>query len=257
MILTHEVTAVLDAATVEGHKLFLSPARLDRDLYQAVSKVLEALGGKWTGRLGKGGHHLFDGDPSEAIEQAVATGVAANRKQELGFFETPAPLARRLVELADVRPGHFVLEPSAGRGAIVRAINEAEPRAGVAVIDIDPKHEPHWGPLSISSQFVGDFLTEKLNGIYDRIIANPPFGKAQRDIDHVLHMWDCLKPGGRLVSVMADGVMWRNNANSVAFRERIEANGGTIEKLPPGSFSQSGTDVNTCVVCVDKPGGAA
>ena len=38
---------------------------------------------------------------------------------------------------------------------------------------------------------------------YDRIIANPPFTKNQ-DIDHVMQMWNFLKPGGRIVSIMSN-----------------------------------------------------
>lgn len=38
------------------------------------------------------------------------------------LFPTPPPLARRMVALADIRPEHFVLEPSAGTGNLLRAI---------------------------------------------------------------------------------------------------------------------------------------
>ena len=41
------------------------------------------------------------------------------------FFPTPAPLADRLVELAGIKPGAVVLEPSAGGGNIVAAVLEA------------------------------------------------------------------------------------------------------------------------------------
>jgi hypothetical protein len=39
-----------------------------------------------------------------------------------GFFPTPSPLAKRLVDLADIRAGHRVLEPSAGSGHIAQEL---------------------------------------------------------------------------------------------------------------------------------------
>src|SRR5207253_4915938 len=36
------------------------------------------------------------------------------------LFPTPATLAARLVELAEIHEGHSILEPSAGTGALVR-----------------------------------------------------------------------------------------------------------------------------------------
>jgi len=55
----------------------------------------------------------------------------------------------------------------------------------------------------------------------------------------------------RVVSVASSSVMFRDNKKTVAFRERIETLGGTITPLPDKTFSKSGTNVNTCIVCVD------
>jgi len=47
------------------------------------------------------------------------------------FYETPPELARRMVALADVRDGQKVLEPSAGRGAILKAMPQTVHRTAV------------------------------------------------------------------------------------------------------------------------------
>ena len=75
---------------------------------------------------------------------------------------------------------------------------------------------------------------------------------AQVDIDHVLHAWKFLKPGGRLVSIMSAGVIFRDNRKTVDFQNFVEQH-GYMERLPEGSFKDSGTMVNTCIVVVDKP----
>lgn len=246
MRLSREVISVLDRSTISGHQLVL-PGQLDRKLYVAVNMALAALGGKWNR---KAGAHVFDGDPSAEIEAAIASGEVENRKQVLGFFETPAPLAERLVEMAGIREGHSVLEPSAGRGAIAKFIASRHDKAYLTMVEIDAKHSPYLrcvnGPV-----YIEDFLRFDAGPHYDRIVANPPFAK-QVDVDHVLHMHRRLKPGGWLVSVMAAGVTFRENRKSVDFRAFVDDQGGDIEPLPEGSFKESGTHVSTCVVRIPK-----
>ncbi len=52
------------------------------------------------------------------------------------LFVTPSPECRRLVELADVRETDRILEPSAGTGAILRAIRDAVPRAKCDAVEL-------------------------------------------------------------------------------------------------------------------------
>ena len=90
--------------------------------------------------------------------------------------------------------------------------------------------------------------------IYDRIVANPPFsykGHPQADIDHVNHMVNFLNPGGRIVSVMSSGIVFRQNKKSEAMREFIETHGEIIP-LPEKSFKESGTNVNTIIAVINN-----
>ena len=80
------------------------------------------------------------------------------------------------------------------------------------------------------------------------LVANPPF-TGQQDIDHVLHM---LKLANRrVVSVMSASVIFRDNHKTVSFRTFMDEFGGTIESLPDGSFSSSGTMVRACIFYAD------
>ena len=104
----------LTTMTVLGTSAKLS-AQLDRADYSKVNKILEALGGKWNK---KAGAHVFTGsDPEEVIATYLETGKLDN-PEKFGFFPTPAPLARELVELAGLQPGDTVLEPQAGTGGL-------------------------------------------------------------------------------------------------------------------------------------------
>lgn len=58
--------------------------QLDRPTYEAVNKVLEALGGQWN-RKAKG--HLFPQNPRPELEAALGNGVVIVEKD--GFFPTP------------------------------------------------------------------------------------------------------------------------------------------------------------------------
>ncbi len=94
------------------------------------------------------------------------------------------------------------------------------------------------------------------NSGYDRIIMNPPFSN-RRDAEHVQHAYSLLKPGGRLVAIMGEGVFYGQDRKAQAFREWLEAVGGTSEKLEEGTFLDPSLPVNTGVnarmVVVDKP----
>ena len=85
----------------------------------------------------------------------------------------------------------------------------------------------------------------------DRIVMNPPFTK-QQDIDHVYKAYDCLNPDGVLVSVMSVSHTFRTNEKSKVFREFLEQTNAEVEILPEGTFKESGTMVNTCIVKIKK-----
>lgn len=256
MQVSTEVRAVLSAAVMEGAALKLT-GQLDRKLYTETNKVLEAAGGKWNR---KAGAHIFDGDASEAIEPILLTGEYRRTKQDFGQFDTPEALAARVAEEAGIESGMMVLEPSAGIGRLVQAALDRGAHSVVAY-EVDEKRARGMESAFYDTRCVAvrwaDFLKLDITGLYsddryDRVIMNPPFAK-QADIAHVLHAWQFLKPGGRLVAIMSAGVTFRQDKKAADFRAFVDAHGGTIELLDPGAFKESGTMVQTCLVVVDKP----
>ncbi|WP_150547147.1 methyltransferase [Citrobacter amalonaticus] len=248
MRVDNEVLNVLSAAECNGPQLFLT-GQLDRNLYTRTNKVLEAAGGKWN-RKAKA--HIFDTDASDRIEQIILTGDVVVPKDDFEFFPTPPEIARRVVDLAEITNEMQVLEPSAGRGALVLEVKERAPDAMVSMFELMPDNNKFLRDLKLHACGIGeptDFLDVKPFDVFDRVVMNPPFGR-QADIKHVSHALKFLKPGGLLVSVMASSVTFRSNKLTTDFRQLIEERGGHIEELPEGVFKSSGTMVNTVIVVI-------
>ncbi len=250
MNVTQPVLDVLSRSACTSSGLVLSAA-LDRKLYLQVAKVIEAAGGKWDRSLQA---HVFAGDAAEAIEPIILTGKVSDQRREFDFFETPPALARRLAQMADVRGarGKAVLEPSAGRGALVLAAL-AEGAGRVDWVEKDERHKSALEALSPArcSGQICDFFELNHDPSYDVVLMNPPFSKRQ-DIAHVRRAFGFVRPGGRLVSVMSAGVVFRQDALGVQFREWLRDHDSMIDNLPSGSFKASGTSVNAVVVVIIK-----
>lgn len=239
--------------------------QLDRDKYMAVDKVFRALGGKWNK---KAKAHLFDKDPREQLFGAAETGKAVvekvvDKKVLWQQFYTPEDVARDMVRLADIKRGMWVLEPSAGQGAL--ALYARAAGADVACIEIDPDNVAHLKRIGFDATLQADFLEMRLplpiaiedsrmvmELEFDRVVMNPPFRGGQ-EVDHVLHALKFLKRGGKLLAIMSNGVTFRQDKKYENFRQVLKTmRGDAIIPLPQYSFEESGTRVNTVLVIIDK-----
>ncbi len=178
----------------------------------------------------------------EAMRESLKAGVQVVVAPQL--FPTPPSLAARMVELADIEPGHAVLEPSAGTGNILRAIREATKGSAVrTAIEINHRLCERLRIAEEGAEIINcDFLQfDGGDKKFDRILMNPPFANAD-DIKHVMHAMRMLKPGGKLVAICANGPRQNNQ-----LRPLVEQCGGEWEELPRETFAESGTAVNTAL----------
>lgn len=241
------VMGVLSAALIEGNTVRLT-RQLDAKTYKKVNEFLIAMGGKWhTGQQA----HVFDTDPSGALREILATGCIFTHKDFEFFGTAPAEVAR-VVQIASLDAGHKVLEPNAGQGPIAMACAEAVGQENVTVYELMPANVAHLQKLGFAIEAPCDFLSVAPEPVFDRVCMNPPFSGG-RDIAHVMHAMDFLKPGGVLVSIMS--TTWRqiNNARSAKFREFLERNQAQVEDIAAGAFRDAGTDVATTLVRIVKP----
>ncbi len=246
-----DLLTILRGMSFDGNVAMLNSGQLDRKTYLRTNEVLESLGGKWN--RGKKGH-TFDGCPEEIIGDAISSGTYVNEKQAFQFYETPDELADELIERADITEQHYILEPSAGHGALIKAIGRRVPGGRkIAAVEVQSNCGKYLRELNCA--FVSqDFLTVfPVNGlwIFDRIVMNPPFTRSQ-DIDHVRHAYKFLRPGGKLVAIMSTGFTFRSDRKAVEFREWLDEVGGEWTANDAGAFKSSGTMVNTVMVTITK-----
>jgi len=251
-----DVRDVLARSSISSDRVVLPPEQLDRKLYERINKALVAAGGKWN-RSAKA--HLFARDPREALGLAAETGKVVHVKNTLQAFYTPCAIADRLVALiGPLEDGDCVLEPSCGDGSIVGAIIRHQPGVYMTAIDIDREAmtsaRMDWGRgRETRDDFINaDFLDMPVDPTYDVVLMNPPFTKDQ-DIEHVMHAWEFVRPGGRLATIMSMGWRTSTRGKRKRFREFVELLGGKVIEVEAGAFKESGTDVSTVMVRLDKP----
>ncbi|MFA7307614.1 MAG: methyltransferase [Hyphomicrobium sp.] len=206
------------------------------------------IGGKWKGEKVFG--FVFNEDPTELLSQ-IANGEKRNLKKEYQFFGTPDELADDLVFEAQIEPFHEILEPSAGQGAIVKAILRVFPKLKVDAYELMPVNQTFLKKISEVNLIGEDFLTADNKKKYDVIIANPPFA-ANQDIDHIMKMYDLLKVGGRLVSVASKHWQTSTNKKETAFRDWLKKVEYDFQEIPSGKFKESGTNIATVFIVINK-----
>lgn len=131
---------------------------------------------------------------------------AAGRSERGGegrdLFPTPPDLAAVLAALFPF--AGRVLEPSAGPGRIVRALN----LRGVTpdAVELHPSHQKQLAPLC-ARVTIGSFLhygRDPRERGYDWIIGNPPFAGGR---DHIAHALYLLRPGGVLAFILPASIL--------------------------------------------------
>lgn len=239
---------VFKNCTIDGNTIRLPKQDLGKELYNEVKTILEKNGGNWKG--GKIAGFVFKFDPSSIFEK-LQSGEKVNNQQKFQFFGTPPELADYLVELACIQARHEILEPSAGQGAIIQAIHKQFGERKVSAFELMKENQEILSKVPRVFLLGEDFLAASLPEQFDRIVANPPFSSNQ-DIDHVKKMYACLKPGGRLVSIVSTSWKHGTQKKQEAFKTWLKEVGAMEENVPAGAFKKSGTTVPTIILVIDK-----
>ncbi|MGN6435976.1 MAG: PRTRC system protein E [Agriterribacter sp.] len=214
------------------------------------------IGGKWKGGKTKG--FVFEQDPTVLLK-AQANGEQRNLKKEYQFFATPQALAVKMARKLTHRitPGEKILEPSAGDGALMLAVWQEH--GNNIEIDCYEAMELNHIKLNIlrdQGAFMNmlgtNFLRCDRKEYYDYIIANPPFTNSQ-DILHICKMYQCLKPGGTIVTLASPSWTFGSKKIQIDFRSWLIAISAEQSMIDEGTFKESGTNIQTVMLEIRKP----
>jgi len=200
------------------------------------------------------GDVLPDGVDADVSHEDLGTNCTALAK-DLSYYWTPTNVITRLLDGCSLS-GARVLEPSAGTGHIVREL-----LLQGAIVDAVEVHPERVRALSKASGPTGlkvhacNFLTRQPEPIYDYVIMNPPF-YGTHWMKHIRHAFEFLKPRGTLRAVVPIGAELNEGKEHVAFRKWANQHndcwGGLFTDLPPESFAESGTRINTLLLTLRK-----
>ncbi|HCE3384660.1 TPA: PLxRFG domain-containing protein [Vibrio parahaemolyticus] len=233
------------------NELFKSQDRLirmgikgDITLRQALREYEQANNGKMSTQKEK--------TRLQKLTEKIEETVRSNRNAFNDFFPTPEAEVKKLIDLADIKPGMKVLEPSAGMGHIadqIAALNGVDLDVGELAFTLSELLEEKGHNV-----VAGDFLEYNAGEIYDRIVMNPPFSN-DADIHHINHALTMLKDGGKLVAITSSMAGNRGNTTNKNFRRYLDEVGAEEINLDAGAFKNSlnPTNVATKIIVIEKP----
>ena len=243
------VEEILKHCTLEDGVLKLPQVQFNKKSYAEAKKWIEEAGGSWQG--GKIQGFTFPFNP-ERVFSMLKEGKRCNLQQDYQFFETPADVADWLVMLAGgIHEDDTVLEPSAGRGALIKAIHRACPSVMVECYELMPENREFLHTLSNVILLDEDFTKDSVSSSYTKIIANPPFSGNQ-DIEHVRLMYDRLEEGGTLAAITSQHWKFASEKKCIDFRNWLKEVHGEVFEISAGEFKESGTSISTMAVVIKK-----
>ena len=245
------VEKILSECVLEDNIMRLPQVQFNKKRYLEVkNRILEA-GGEWNGQLNG---FTFDFDAKRVFE-LLKSGKRCNLQQEFQYFATPDNIADIAASKFSTLDGsHTILEPSAGRGSLVKAVRRRCPSAIVDCYELMPENKEKLSKLDHIRLLGDDFTQAEHPSEYDLIVANPPFSKNQ-DIRHVMQMYHDLKPGGIVAAITSRH--WQQASEKVCkdFRAFLEEVSAQVYEIEEGAFKKSGTGVGTIAIVINKRDG--
>jgi len=180
--------------------------------------------------------------------------------------DTPRQVIDILIRKAEIHPECYILEPSAGGGAILEVLAEHRNHSTMKVDAVelnDEKFRHLNGKLKndlldkkflMYHAFHSDFLLfakQQSVAPYNRIIAAPPF-KDNIDLAHIRAMYGLLISDGILVSLTTPYWLTNNEEHQVKFRKWLEDKDYSITMLPDMTFVEKGRTVPTAIIKIYK-----
>jgi phospholipid N-methyltransferase len=233
--------------TISGNDLIFPNITLNRDTYNEVKKLLEGINGKWNKKI----NGFSFNSPIEKEIARILDGEKINLNKQFQFFETPDIICRQMAEAVEIKPNSKILEPSAGRGAIINAIHAVCPDVKVDVCELMPQNIEVLKQMENVTIVGEDYLQYSPSTKYDIILANPPFTKNQ-DIKHLQKMYNDLAIGGVMVCITSRHWQIANNKEEKSFKQWLQNKSHKIVEIPRKTFEK--TPIDTLLIKIEKTG---
>lgn len=257
MEINERMKQVLSAMTISGNTSTLT-GQLDRKEYLEINEILETLGGVWNR---KQKCHVWNCSPDDKLKVILDGGetntitttleTAKESKKKYQAFFTPPEIANQLVEYARIKDTDLILEPSAGIGNIVQAINRVLPNKQVDCFEILEANQIELTKLPTVNLIGSDFMDAGTQQKYNVIVMNPPFQKHQ-DITHIQKAYTLLADNGRLVSIVSWHSFNCSHKVDISFRAWLDTLDTSIYDIAAGAFEESGTTIPTRILVIDR-----
>lgn len=238
----------IEYEVINGEKLLvMRPVdQLSDGTYDTLKPYIEGMGGHWRERVQGFAFTLkaFEMDENKKWKELTQ------------FFPTPDVVARQVIKHSGLEnvDRAVILEPSAGSGALLKALPDKEGFIKY-VVEPDEKNIKELKRQGYSvnectfEQFYDNAMSKDLK--FTHVIMNPPFSQS-RDVIHVMKAYDLLKDGGRLVAIVSENSLYYKNRYSALFSRWLKDVNAYIEHVSTGSFKESGTMVDTVIVVINK-----
>ena len=243
--------AEIEAIMKRGEALLTSWHEKD---YQGKERHYPARG-VWLKRYQNGNGHLyFEPDTLTDVNRALAEyygavlpdtpdpdakkSASTAVSKDLQYYPTPSAVVARVVADLGTITGKRVLEPSCGCGRFLDALRGAS--ADCYGIEFDAGRAEQCRAKG-HAVLRANFLETAPDPRFDLVVMNPPFYGRHYAL-HVRHALRFLAPNGKLVAILP-ATARHDHGELDDLRPRWS-------DLPVGSFSESGTNINTTVCTI-------
>lgn len=181
-----------------------------------------------------------DENPTKQQSRAVS--------KDLQYYPTPTKVVDDVIyPVAHQLEGAKVLEPNCGCGRFMVALRKK--KANVYGVEVDAGRAALCRALGFTVLHQ-NFLETVPTGDFDFVFMNPPFYGRHYAL-HVRHAFDFLKPGGTLKAILPVTARDHGLLDDLIPKPRWSCDSAWSD-LPVGSFSESGTNINTTVLTIHK-----
>ena len=172
-------------------------------------------------------------------------------KMEKTIRETRQVVIDQMLSGLSIPELSLILEPSAGSGNLADGIRRKYNNVIIHCIELNKELQMqlHYKSYPLMG---ADFFKIDPNPRYDFVIACPTY-KDNIDVEHIMHMYDFLKPGGQIISLTHPAWTTHNSERQVKFRKWLEEKNYSMKMLTDNSFVEDYKTQPSMIITIKKP----